>query len=401
VDQLERARDLGADGFVCFHYDDRTFTDDRLPLLHLSHTATRTRPPHPAPRVDFVFPPAAPERPGLAYSEGTEMEFGVTLRKEGSYAKPPGGVSGRLTVETTDGQEVCRIARLRPDEKLRVLATFGPGRYRLAVRGTVSFGWFSGQPYVVRGKAFEVVGSPRSGPEEPRPEAPPTPEPPPRPAEQPKRQPPRFRTAGLRVGVVAGGYGSQGVLKVLEKQVGTEAIAIQELTAEHLKPCQVVVFPQPRDPQGTKAGTVEALRAFVGSGGGLLATHDAPGFRTHPVLIPEVCPGGSDRIEGTTWWPATQHPMTKGLTIGNGVPYSYYDFIALRVGPYGTAVAEGVRGSGRGGRSGPAVVCGEFGQGRYVACGLALGIDRKDAERPPTGAELVLLVNTIRWLGRQ
>ncbi len=384
LDQLERARGLGADGFVCFHYNDRTFTGQRLPALRLSHTAHRARPPHPSPQARFDLPPGIPELPGLGYPQGEEMEFAVTLYKDAHYAKRPRRVSGRLSIETTEGEQVRRLSRVREREKLTASATLPPGRYRLVVRGRASFGWFRGRGFVVRSRPFEVVGTARAE------------------AEAAKRLPPKFRTAGLRVGVVAGGYGSEALLGVLRRQIGIEALLLQRLTADYLKPCQVVVFPQPRESRSTKPEAVEALRAFVAAGGGLLATHDAPGYRTHPVLIPEVCPGGTARIEGTSWWATTQHPVTAGFTAGRATSHSYYDFIALRVGPKGKAVAEGI--SGKGGRapsSGPAVVCGELGPGRYVACGLALGIDRKDADRTPTGAELALLLNAVRWLGRQ
>jgi hypothetical protein len=79
------------------------------------------------------------------------------------------------------------------------------------------------------------------------------------------------------------------------------------------------------------------------------------------------------------------------------VPHSYYDFIALGAGPKGQVVAEGL--GKEGGHRAPVVVCGEHGRGRYVACGLALGLGADDAEREPLEAELRLLLNAARWLG--
>ena len=138
--------------------------------------------------------------------------------------------------------------------------------------------------------------------------------------------------------------------------------------------------------------------ARVGQGHlrGLLATHDAVGYRTHPVLLPKVC-RGAERLEGATWRPTADHPLTGGLAIARSVPHSYYDCIALAPGPDGHAVAEGVGADGK--SPAPTVVWGTSGKGRYVACGLALGIGRADQEQEPAGAELRLLLNTMAWLG--
>ena len=49
----------------------------------------------------------------------------------------------------------------------------------------------------------------------------------------------------------------------------------------------------------------------------------------------------------------------------------------------------------------PAVVCGAFGEGRYVACGIGMGIGGTGAEEmPPTKHEATLLMNAIHWLAR-
>ena len=382
--QLETARHVGADGFVCFHYNDLDFAGDRMPALSLSHTASRARPPHQAPQVRFVLPPGVPELTGLGYPAGADLEFRVTPYRESNLARRPRAVRGRVTLETTDGREVRRFGRVREREELVVQAKLPAGRYRLVVRGKASTGWFSGQSFVTRSRPFQVVGEAKVAEEVER------------------QQPPKFRTAGLRVGVVSGGYGSEGILMALRRMPGIEALPVQKVAPDYVRPCQVVILPQPRASRATTAEAVEALRAFVAAGGGLLATHDAAGHRTHPVPIPEVCPGGRARVEGTAWWAVTPHPVTQGLPVGKRLEHSYYDFIALRVGAQGRTVIEGIRGArGSGPLTSPAVVCGEFERGRYVACGLALGIDKQDVERAVDGAELGLLVNSIRWLARQ
>jgi hypothetical protein len=253
-----------------------------------------------------------------------------------------------------------------------------PRRYRLVVRGRAWFWWFRSRPFVVRSRPFAIAAKETVA------------------AEQAKRLPPAFRGGGLRVGVAAGGYGSEAILAALGKANEIQAVALHQLTPDFLTPCQVVVLPQPRATNATRADAAKALRRFVAAGGGLLATHDAPGYRTHPVLIPEVCTGGAARVEGTAWRPTAQHPVTQGLAMAKPVPHSYYDCIGLRAGPKGQPVAEGLANDGAPGA--PVVVCGAHGKGRYIACGLALGIGRDDREQEPRDAELRLLLNVVRWL---
>jgi len=138
----------------------------------------------------------------------------------------------------------------------------------------------------------------------------------------------------------------------------------------------------------------DALRAFVRAGRGLLATHDAPGFRSHPPLIPEVAKGAG-RIVGTTWRATAKHPLVWGLKPGQTAPHSYSDCIALDPGPKGQTLAEGL---GKDGQTAPTLVWGTYGKGRYVACGLALGLGPNDGDTEPTGAEFQLLLNTVNFL---
>jgi hypothetical protein len=380
IDQLERARRLGADGFVCFHYNDLDFTDYRMPALRLSHTARRTAPPHAAPRVSFDLPPGLEGPPGLAYAEDADISVLAAMTSESNYARQVRRASGRLVVESTEGAEVRRFGRVRADGRQPLKATFRlpPGRYRLKLEGRASFGWFSGRRFVVRSRPFEILSGEALA------------------AEAAKLAPPRFTRGGLRVGVAVGGYGSSALLDALRKAPGIDAMRLYRLTPEFLAACQAVVLPQPRQAGATTPEVVEALRRFVAGGGGLLATHDAPGYRAHPALIPEVCRGGTDRIEGTTWQAARRHPATSGLALGRAAPHSYYDFIALAPGPSGQAVAEGLAKDAR--RRAPVLVCGNLASGRYAACGLALGLATGDKEAEPSGRELRLFLNTVRWL---
>ena len=44
------------------------------------------------------------------------------------------------------------------------------------------------------------------------------------------------------------------------------------------------------------------------------------------------------------------------------------------------------------------VACGEVGEGRYVACGFAIGRTPRAHDAAPEGIERTLLINFVRWL---
>ena len=208
-----------------------------------------------------------------------------------------------------------------------------------------------------------------------------------------KRAAAAFTGAGLRVGVVAGGYGATAILAALRKAKGIDAQPIGGVGAETLQRCQVVVLPQPKSPFGTAAAT--ALEQFVRQGGGLLATHNAVGYRGHPLVLTSVCKRGLQHVRETQWVAVAKHPVTRGIALNAPLPHSYFDHVELEPGPQGTVLAVAPE-SKR-----PVVLCGEPGKGRYVACGLCIGLAPSNADAPPTQAESVLLENAVRWCGRQ
>jgi len=203
---------------------------------------------------------------------------------------------------------------------------------------------------------------------------------------------PKFTKAGVRVGVLQGGYGSQSVLAYLQGKGGVDAQALYSLEPASLKDVQVLVLPQSHTPDGFTAQMAEAARGFLANGGGLIALHDAVGFRGLPVLGEEVCAGGLSHARDTGWVLKVDHPLCVGLPRDRALTQSYYDHVTLAPGPKGTVVAVGAT------NEVPMLVCGGSGKGRYVAWGLAIGISKDDdSDIPPTADEGLLLENAIRW----
>jgi hypothetical protein len=213
------------------------------------------------------------------------------------------------------------------------------------------------------------------------------------PAEAARYAGPQFSTADLHVAVVMGGYGSEAMLAALQGKPGVEAQPLWSITQQDLARCQVVVLPQPRNRESLTPKLVALLAQFARNGGGLIATHDAVGFRGLPPPVPEVCAGGADKVRDLGWVVAGDHPLTAGLTRGQPLPKTYYDCITLKPGPQGIVLATSPANA-------PVIVCGPIGQGRYVACGLALGLGSEgDSEVAPTADEGTLLLNAVKWAG--
>ena len=201
-----------------------------------------------------------------------------------------------------------------------------------------------------------------------------------------------FSGTGTRVGVIVGGYGSKGVLEFLQQSKGIDALAVG---CGQLRPdeCHVIILPQFRSNMIPKQ-LAKDLEAFVRKGGGLITTHDAVGYRSMPVLCAAVCEGGAAHVRHVKWKVSTDHPVSAGLPKDRALLQSYYDHIQLKCGKDGQAIAV----SEKDGE--PVIVAGTFGKGRYVACGLLMGLSPDHKEVPPTADEAQMLRNAIRWAAK-
>jgi len=211
-------------------------------------------------------------------------------------------------------------------------------------------------------------------------------------AETPQGMKADFTGNGVPVGLVVGGYGSRGVLELLQKTAGIDVLAVG---IGQLRPgeCKVVILPQFRSDMVPEQ-LVKTLESFVSAGGGLITTHDAVGYRSMPALCTMVCEGGAAHVRHERWKVSIDHPITAGLRKGAALSQGYFDHIQLKCGKDGTAVAVSEK-TGL-----PVVVAGTFGKGRYVACGLLVGLNPDNKEAPPTADEARLLKNAIRWCAK-
>jgi uncharacterized lipoprotein YddW (UPF0748 family) len=149
LDQIERARSLGADGFVCFDYRGHLgMVPGRMAALRQGLTAHDTFPAHPAPRARFSLP----EGPGDAAS--------VELVEAGNYPLSVQRAQGEALLETTEGECLASFGEVSLGQgPLTVSLPPHPGRCRLAIYGSVELGDGSPRDFVVRSRPFTQAAS--------------------------------------------------------------------------------------------------------------------------------------------------------------------------------------------------------------------------------------------------
>ncbi len=376
-EQIMVARELGADGFLVFSLTD--FSNALMQRVALGATATLVdRMPHhwQSAAASFAYPQGIADM-ARTYAAGATLTVPITVSATGGdvtrvNAQPllmpaRGGEPDVLAPYTSAGARTCEIiAEVAPQ----------PGIFSLIVRGEVVFNDGHEEPFYLRSRPITILA-----PEEQA-------------ALQATMTPPAFASDGVHVGIVAGGYGSEGMLQALADAEDIEALALHRVTADFLAPCEVVILAQLRDGAASLPdGAWQALREFARAGGGVLVTHDAVGVRGYEPLFPEVATG-IDRIRETGLTVVAEHPLTAGEGLGEDFAHSYYDHIYLQPDDAGTTVVADSAGNA-------VVVVGEVGEGRYVAWGMATGLSPSDAEVVPEGCERDLLLNAIRWLARR
>jgi len=203
-----------------------------------------------------------------------------------------------------------------------------------------------------------------------------------------------FSGKGIRVGVFAGGYGSGSIVELLKKTDGFDAATI---SMGHFREhgCDVVVLPNLRW-DSIPETFVKDIEEFISTGGGVITMHDAVGYRSKPNLCKSVCAGGNNHVREETWKIVAQHPVTAGLPSGKNLTQNYYDHILLVPGPDGKVLALSSK------TEQPIVIAGDYGKGRYVACGLLIGVAGSDTrDTAPNQDEAILLCNAVRWCAQK
>ena len=368
-------RESGADGFVLFEYS-ADLADRVLPLVHAGLTSEPARPPHLGPSVSFATDGCDRGQvlagAGLC-SEGDPLTLDVHLVP--ALGAP--SARGTLSVQTVAGDLMEDLGELHTDPDRRhahVSLSLPAGDHRPVVEGTYRDQRGKKHPFVRRGPVlrvraaafldslFRLYG------------------------------PPEVPGTGIPVGIFDDAYGSGPLAAALGEDPSLTVFRLVHLAPSALEVTRILIIPQPLNRWAVDGATRSAIRAWVRDGGRLLVTHDMVGIRGAQPIIPEICRRGTGYPRSTRWRIVAEHPAVAGIPAGLH-PHSYYDHVALEVGPDGWLLAED-----DGGR--PVLAAGQFGKGRYAALGLIPGLGPGDADVPLQGAERQLVEALVGWLAQ-
>lgn len=374
IEQIETARSLGADGFCIFHYG-ASLKQGYLSALAEGCTAGATFTPMLRPQAAFKLDGDA-EGEGF-FRPGLPAEVELSVQARGPWGKPVAALEATPYLQGLDGRDLKPLGggvRLAAGEShaWAVRPGLGPGAYRLAVRGTVRFDDGTHRPYICRSRPLRVLTQDEYE------------------LRQGRLPAPGPVVGKPRVGVLVTGYGGEGILAALGGMGEVEVVAVKELSAGVARGCQMLVVTQARGAAAVDDRVAEALRGWVAVGGGLLATHDAVGYRDHVPIAPAVCRGGVGHERQTEVVVADMPPVPAEYR-GARLRHAFYDHIVLEAGEAGRVVVTDTGGK-------PVVVAGEIGKGRFVASGIAFGLNARTEDEEPAGDEAELLRQLILWL---
>ena len=369
AEQIRIARTIGADGFVCFALTEG-FAKGTLPMLKLSSTSLDASKlmPHNSRHVGFEMKSGDKRldgklREGGAFAVEVTFPQGVKLNSNISFAAERNGVI-----------EDCEVqSRMTSKGALCQFNADVHGFWRLVVKD-------QRHSLLARSPAIQVLDEQEA-------------------AEWMLRKgPPRFAMdGGIRVAVwQENAYGAEAILKELSLMDGVDAAPLFNLDPANWRRIQVIVIPQPR--KNVKLfkdqALADSLALFVKQGGGLMTTHSMIGARGFINAVPSVVASVTPiPLDSDAWRIAGLHSITRNLPAD--VQHSTFGDMNSLVPAKGTVpILLGKDGS-------VVMAAGSFGRGRYVPCGLGLGIGRGDENADLTPIEKNLLRNTILWLGKK
>ncbi len=111
-------------------------------------------------------------------------------------------------------------------------------------------------------------------------------------------------------------------------------------------------------------------------------------------MVPEIATGGKT-MGGASWKSAAYHPINRNVRRGT-FQSTFGDRVVVIPGKKGRIIATTADRKKQ-----AVIVSGQYKKGRYVACGLGLGIGQKDQDTDLKEAETKLLLDAIRWLANR
>lgn len=373
IQQIETSRSLGADGFCIFHYG-AALKKGFLPALAEGCTGPRAFTPMLHPPVTVTINGDA--EGDWVFGEDEELSIEWRVEAHGPWAKPVKSLEVAVDVQGIDG-------RLKPDVGPKQVLAAGEARsitsktalelgaHRAAVVGQVSFEDGTKRPYIWRSRPIRILTADERN------------------IQQGKLPAPSKAEGKPRVAILDG-YGAQGMLPLLQDIWQIEAEVVREVSGEVARTCQVLVVTQARGGVSVDENLAQALHDWIAAGGAVLATHDAVGYRGHAPIAPEICKGADTHEKGTTVT-VTDSPLVPEEYRGAVFDHAFFDHIILSPGNAGQVIVTDEAGKA-------VVMMGTLGKGRFVASGIAIGLNAETKEEEPVEAEAEMLRELILWL---
>lgn len=373
INQIEIARSLGADGFCIFSYGSN-LKQGFLSALGEGCTGPATYTPLLRPEAEFMIDDKT--EGGWLYGPGSTLTVQARVTAAGPWAKPLASLSVAMDIQGLDGRS---IAEPGPTTELKAGAShtwklpqlsLKPGGYRLALVGQAHFDDGTTREFICRSRPLHILTDDENM------------------IRQGKLPAPEAATGNAKVAILDG-YGAGGILEALQDVWQVEAELVPALTPGVARTHQVLIITQGRGAASIDPALASTLKAWIASGGAVLTTHDAVGYREHAPIAPEIAAGVSHKRESSVR--AADSPLVPEYYRGAALQHAFYDHIILSAGSAGIPLV-----TDAGGR--PVVVAGQIGKGRYVASGIAIGLNADTEDEAPTEDEFELLSQLLLWL---
>jgi uncharacterized lipoprotein YddW (UPF0748 family) len=376
LDQVQAAREIGADGFVLFSINDpidetnskifyKGLVDRQLAALAAGPTKAAAAPCMGGPRVEFSFSPGVlPRRYQNVAAEAGEMSQ-VTIRLPKTL-----GATGELRIaiciEDLTGRKIGDVQTITlkggGERTFPIVAALSP--VRPVVRGSVGQGSAS-KSFVIRGPIVEPLTTSEM-------------------AELRARQrPPVIDGSGTKVGVYFNGLGADAIMDALGQAKGITPVQIYRLEAAYLAKIDVLILPQFFELSDLTPQSIKTIRSWVEGGGRVIVTRDAVGLRWHPRMFPEIA-------TGTALVPNKSVQVAvalRGFGKSTRFDHEFKDHAQLDVRPAAKVLLTETK-TGK-----PVAASGKIGKGTVIFDGLAPGNDDEAESNSQSMRFLIALVN--------
>ncbi|MBP5672096.1 MAG: family 10 glycosylhydrolase [Victivallales bacterium] len=370
AEQIDAVRRFGADGFICFQHDSR-FATRFLPLLKESVTREPAGEllPHHSVYARYSFAASKQFKTKDIFPIGEQIHITAQFPPKTNLPKnlrPRLLKDGYLLAE----QPKIQYKRVRKS----IICKFTPelpGKYRLEITDEKGI--------LTRCQTFTVLSE-----EETK-------------LRKLMAEPPQFTNNGkLRVAVWQDhAYGAEPILKFLQNSGLYDVAPLYNLEPKSLKPCQVIILPQPRQNSSLFKSDENAkhFQKFMDQGGAVITTHALVGMRGYFNLAPTIVGDVTkDPVQGNIWKAKGNHVLARAIPQGPSET-TFVDFTTMKAAKNGTVVAVDEKDN-------PVIIVGNVGRGRYVACGLGIGITKGDKDTDLNATDNDLLTKLIEWAGK-